>query len=162
MIYFAATSAGLFATDTLQGLQTVWIQQASGEIGNMVCDMIVSRPIDGSVVLATHGNGIYSSRLFSKESLLKVRTHRNVSDDIFSVYPNPTKGILNIVSKVSKFDGFRIYNSNGLLVKEKYGSLNESNENAIDVSDLPSGIYYLTVMNSSKRILDWIKFSKLD
>lgn len=162
MIYFAATSAGLFATDSLQGLQTVWIQQAGGEIGNIVCDMIVSRPTDGSIVLATHGNGIYSSRLFSKESLLKIRTHRNASVDVFSVYPNPTDGILNIVSKVSKFDGFRIYNSHGHLVKEKYGSSHEFKGNAIDVSDLPEGIYYLTVMNSSNQVISWIKFSKLD
>jgi hypothetical protein len=162
MIYFAATSAGLFATDTLQGLQTVWIQQAGGEIGNMVCDMIVSRPTDGSIVLATHGNGIYSSRLFSKESLLKIRTNMDHSKSDFSIYPNPTNGILNIVSKVAKFEGFRIYNSQGQMVKEKYGSLNESNENAIDASDLPQGVYYLTVMNGSKQVISWIKFSKLD
>jgi hypothetical protein len=80
----------------------------------------------------------------------------------FSIYPNPTNGILNIVSKVAKFEGFRIYNSQGQMVKEKYGSLNESNENAIDASDLPQGVYYLTVMNGSKQVISWIKFSKLD
>jgi hypothetical protein len=48
------------------------------------------------------------------------------------------------------------------LVKEKYGSSDGFNENAIDVSNLPGGIYYLTVMNGSKQILDWIKFTKLE
>lgn len=160
MIYFAATSAGLFATDTLQGLQTVWIQQSPGDIGNMVCDMIVSRPLDGSVVLATHGNGIYSSRLFSKESLLKIRSNLRNENAKLSVFPNPVNNILTIVAKGYEIEDFKIYDVQGQLVKLGNKEKPITSENTIDVSDLKDGIYYITIKGNSNKGVIWEKFVK--
>ncbi|OEK02103.1 hypothetical protein BFP97_11475 [Roseivirga sp. 4D4] len=57
--YFAATSVGLFMTQTLDGDNTVWEQQAVDQIGNVVVASVEVRPIDGAVVAATHGNGVF-------------------------------------------------------------------------------------------------------
>lgn len=57
--YFVGTSVGLFMTQNLDGDNTVWEQQAADVIGNVVINSIAIRPIEGRVVAATHGNGVF-------------------------------------------------------------------------------------------------------
>ncbi|MFY0593684.1 T9SS type A sorting domain-containing protein [Roseivirga sp.] len=57
--YFAATSVGLFMTKELKGDETNWEQQAADVIGNVVVSNVRVRPIDGIVMAATHGNGVF-------------------------------------------------------------------------------------------------------
>ena len=59
MIYIAATSSGIYSTQTLNGSSTVWAQQAASTIGNTPSSWIDSRPSDGRIVAATHGRGIF-------------------------------------------------------------------------------------------------------
>lgn len=59
--YYVATSTGLYSTTQLNGTSTIWVQEGENSIGNIVCDMVVSRETDGKVVVATHGNGIYTN-----------------------------------------------------------------------------------------------------
>ncbi|MCF6271354.1 MAG: T9SS type A sorting domain-containing protein [Melioribacteraceae bacterium] len=63
--YFVATSTGLYSTNSLNGMQTVWMQESPNEIGVSVCTMVKTREADGSVVVATHGSGVYSAKLSS-------------------------------------------------------------------------------------------------
>lgn len=57
--YFVGTSVGLYMTQTLDGDNTVWAQQAAQSIGNVVVTSLMVRPIDGKVMAATHGNGVF-------------------------------------------------------------------------------------------------------
>lgn len=57
--YFIGTSVGLFMTQTLDGDNTVWVQQASQAIGNVVVSNIMARPIEGMIMVSTHGNGTF-------------------------------------------------------------------------------------------------------
>jgi hypothetical protein len=59
VIYIAATSSGIYSTQTLNGSSTVWAQQAASTIGNTPSSWIDSRPSDGRIVAATHGRGIF-------------------------------------------------------------------------------------------------------
>ncbi len=61
-LYLAGTSVGLFSTSTLNGNSTVWEQEGAQTIGTTPVDMIRVRPIDGTIVVATHGNGIFEAR----------------------------------------------------------------------------------------------------
>jgi len=61
--YFVGASTGLYSTTALDGAQTQWIQEGAESVGNVVVDMIDSRPSDGTVVIGTHGQGVFSSRL---------------------------------------------------------------------------------------------------
>ncbi|UPT70465.1 MAG: T9SS type A sorting domain-containing protein [Flavobacterium sp. JAD_PAG50586_2] len=65
--------------------------------------------------------------------------------DKVSVYPNPTNGILNIVSNVS-IATIEIYNQLGQLVLSAKGA------SAVDVSSLSQGIYLLTLKEVSGAI----------
>ncbi len=61
--YFVATSAGLYSTSTLNGMSTVWAKESPDGIGVSVCTMVKTREVDGNVVVATHGSGVYSAML---------------------------------------------------------------------------------------------------
>ncbi|MEJ2069130.1 MAG: hypothetical protein P8X58_01765, partial [Syntrophobacterales bacterium] len=59
--YYAATSTGLYSTARLNGTSTVWAQEGASTIGDVVCDMVISRETDGKVVVGTHGSGVFYS-----------------------------------------------------------------------------------------------------
>ena len=140
-IYLVATSVGFFATDTLMGLNTVWVQQASGEIGNMVCDMFDVRLKDGTVALATHGNGIYSARLFDKTDILKVG---NLQGGNFKAYPNPVKSKLTIeVSEGKQVESILLYDELGRIVQPISIFKMRGQSFNLDLDCLKKGIYYL-------------------
>src|SRR5207253_3046450 len=65
-VYLAATSTGLYGTDTLMGTTTLWAQQGAATIGNSICDMIDFRTTDGLVAVATHSHGIFTTHITSK------------------------------------------------------------------------------------------------
>ena len=57
--YFLGTSVGLYMTKTLDGDNTVWTQQASQTIGNVVVSHVEARPVQGMIMVSTHGNGTF-------------------------------------------------------------------------------------------------------
>ncbi|MEM7552417.1 MAG: T9SS type A sorting domain-containing protein [Bacteroidota bacterium] len=62
-IYMVGTSAGLFFTEQLNAMNTEWFLAGENTIGNQVVDMLSVRPIDGYIAVATHGNGVYQTRV---------------------------------------------------------------------------------------------------
>lgn len=159
-VYLAATSVGFFATDTLQGLNTKWVQQASGEIGNVVCDMFDVRVSDGAIALATHGNGIYSANIVRKGDILNAEVISKNSRMKAMLYPNPTQRTVKLTYQVpadwqnlpqnkEQLDGLvELLDASGRQLKRI--SLDHSKplqdrwfEMNIDVSDVSTGTYYL-------------------
>lgn len=59
--YFAATSTGLYSTTELTGANTVWVQESPDLIGDVVVNHIATKPLEGLMVVGTHGNGVYSA-----------------------------------------------------------------------------------------------------
>ncbi len=62
-VYMVGTSTGVYSTSEINGTGTVWVQEAPSVIGNVVVDMLASRPKEGLVVAGTHGTGAYSTVL---------------------------------------------------------------------------------------------------
>jgi hypothetical protein len=86
--YFVATSTGLYATASLAGNNTTWIQEGASYIGQVPVDMVISRTTDNLVLVGTHGNGVYSRRysgpLASKEEIANASQF-----GLQQNYPNP-------------------------------------------------------------------------
>ena len=61
-IYYLASSTGLYSTNRLDSNATVWQPEGPNTIGNVVCDMVVSRTSDNLIAVATHGAGVFSNR----------------------------------------------------------------------------------------------------
>lgn len=78
----------------------------------------------------------------------------------FSIYPNPVKNILNIQGQnnYSSDASVQVFDINGKLLEFEIIDLVDSN-NALNVSHLKSGVYFLTIKNKNgdKQTLKFIK-----
>jgi hypothetical protein len=86
--YLAGTSTGLYGTDSLAGLSTVWTQLGAGTIGKAVVNMIDHRSSDGMTLIATHGYGIWSATMTGPPPVGR-QPGATLHTPSVSVYPNP-------------------------------------------------------------------------
>lgn len=87
-VFLVGTSTGLYATSTLNGMSTVWQRQAPSTIGRGIVNAIATRESDGLVVVATHGNGVYSGTVNSLVSAPN-ETPKPSAFRLSQNYPNP-------------------------------------------------------------------------
>lgn len=148
-VYFVATSIGVFATDNLNGTATIWTQQSPDQIGNLVCSNIISRHTDGLVLVATHGNGIYSTRY---PIGLSTKNDLNLKTEKIIIYPNPANDFINI--KVpehlkNKTCLFNITDINGKSIFLETETV--INSKKIVTSNFKPGTYFLIIENKNKK-----------
>jgi hypothetical protein len=89
-LFLAGTSVGLFSTDNLAGTQTVWQQEGATVIGNVMVEALDARAVDGRIVAATYGNGVF----VSTASPVSVEEPGNNLPDVAMLeqnYPNPVR-----------------------------------------------------------------------
>lgn len=146
--YYVGTSTGLYSTDTLQGLNTVWAQEGTSTIGNEIVDMITSRVYDGNIVVATHGNGVYSNKTFTSVS----NVSRNALE--MNCYPNPftSSTVIELGGALTGQTEVEFYDVNGKMLKQ----LNANNTkqiiwdgNDVNGNNCPAGIYLVRVTNGN-------------
>jgi hypothetical protein len=65
----------------------------------------------------------------------------NIGVATVKIYPNPTTGELRIESESLRIESIIIYNISGKILKTE----NWKTENTIDISHLPSGIYFVKI-----------------
>ncbi len=155
-VYLMATSVGLFATDSLNGLNTVWVMQGLNTIGNSVCDMIETRTSDGLVVIATHANGMYSTHITSVNDITTVRNITAFNTDIqLTAYPNPVAQFTTIefnLTKSSKVN-LQIWDAYGRVIETLINEQMPEGKHSInfDRKNLSSGIYYYSLLADNRR-----------
>jgi photosystem II stability/assembly factor-like uncharacterized protein len=115
--YFVGTSTGLYSTTQLNGSSTNWALEGATTIGNTVVDMVVARQLDGQVVVATHGRGVFSSNITTP-----VREDKNALPADFALlpnYPNPFNPATNIRFAVPRNErvSIKIYDTLGREVR---------------------------------------------
>jgi hypothetical protein len=150
--YFAATTSGLFVTEELQGENTVWQREAINEIGNVPVAMITSRVFDRNIVVATHGGGIYATKV------VNVDIQNHVNAQVISLgfpSPNPSKGktSLKFTINESKQLNIAVYNLLGVKVHDIEKSSFSAGKHEVkwDTGGYSNGIY-LIVVNDGKQI----------
>jgi len=133
--------------------------------GNMVLEQLTFTPISGTTYLIRvfgYDIGAYSGDFdICAYSTVSTILENNLADN-FSVYPNPTNGLLNIKYKGLKNDNYKIILTNniGQILKEKYlKSSNNFTENQFDISEFSSGLYFITIY--STKINKVFKVQKL-
>ena len=60
---FLGTSIGVLSTTSLTGASTVWAQEASSEIGNVIIGYMAYRESDHTLAVGTHGRGVFTTQL---------------------------------------------------------------------------------------------------
>lgn len=69
----------------------------------------------------------------------------------FSIYPNPTDNLINIQTNKVQYYGCELYNSQGKLILE-------SDETTLDISNYPTGIYFIKIKNTDHTLYKVIKY----
>jgi len=148
-LYCLGTSIGLFATDSLTSDSIVWKQLGANSIGNVVVEMVVTREKDGLILAATHGTGIYSTRINSVDEVLSMFEPRNIYKQKLYLYPNPAHGYLHARFNLAKsqYSELIIYDQFGRVISKPFsGRLPEgNNEININTSNLIKGPYYIRI-----------------
>ena len=87
---FLATSIGVLMTSELKGDSTLWVQAAANEIGNVLISYLDFRESDGTLAVATHGRGVFTTQLPSTTTV-GVPLAKNILPHfaLEQNYPNP-------------------------------------------------------------------------
>ena len=146
-LYFVATSTGLYATNQISGSATIWTQMGANTIGNVVCEQVKTRMSDSLLVVATHGNGIYTSKIESVDDVITIGEFEKEYQ--LTVYPNPssTSISINIIGESS----LAIYDIQG---KQVLFMPNFTAETKVDVSELQTGFYFA---ETNLGTVKWLK-----
>lgn len=155
-IYLAGTTTGLYATDSLNGLSTVWVQQGINAIGNAVCDMIETRISDGLVVIATHANGIYSTNITSVNDIVTVNDIAAGKSELdLKNYPNPFLQSTTIEFSLTKKStiNLQVWDECGRLIETLVNETLQEGKHVVlfDKKNLKAGIYYYCLTTGNKR-----------
>jgi len=143
LIYFVGTSTGLYATKSINGMQTVWTNQSPDIVGNNIVMMMDYRANDGMFVVATYGAGIFSTKL---QSIHDAVNEVSLIKNEITIFPNPVKDILNISSTISSSK--YVYSIADIQVKIILQGIFTSSQ--IDISALKNGNYFL-ILNDDKN-----------
>jgi hypothetical protein len=118
--YFCGTSVGLYAADslklhsnTLTGTQ--WTLQSPDMIGSAVVPYVDVRPVDGLVVAATHGSGMFSA------NFMPVSASHEAPDGVtVRITPNPARDACMVYLPVnlSETVSMVLYDLNGRTVRQ--------------------------------------------
>jgi len=147
-LYLVGTTVGLFGTSNLDGENTIWEQIGHTTFGSTIVEYITYRQSDGLLVVGTFGNGVYQTNLTSVGDVLGVNTVNTPSFE-FTIYPNPVtnKATLEVTLNKSSIVGILIYDELGRIVRKmkKIEFQQGSNSIQLDVKDLKSGIYFVSL-----------------
>ncbi|MCX6244610.1 MAG: T9SS type A sorting domain-containing protein [Bacteroidetes bacterium] len=139
-----ATETGTWVTNNIQASPVNWVPAVDG-MANVRVDQLRLRTSDNTVVAATHGRGIFTTRWDV------VSGTGNLQSGGFSIYPNPAGDILNITFKKNEKSSLeiRIFDPSGKKMKEleTSGKITEQ----INISDLPDGVYFVSIYMNGKN-----------
>jgi hypothetical protein len=141
---FLGTSIGVLSTTSLNGVSTVWVQEAASEIGNILVAMLDYRESDKTLAVGTHARGVFTGEFDLAVGVEEVAI-RPLAFELQQNYPNPFNPSTNIrfTIPVSGFTSLTIYD---LLGREVTRLVNEvkqpgSYEVTWDASGSATGVY---------------------
>lgn len=157
--YYVGTSIGLFSTASINGTGTVWSREvgAAGTpaamINNAVVNSIAHRWVDNTMVIGTHGNGMFTTALGNPITIATSVTGpiRNNTDFIRNVYPTITNNVVNYqignMYSVKRLS-IQVTDLSGAVVyRKESGYLN----GAIDLGKLAAGTYVVTITSNDRK-----------
>ena len=156
LIYIVGTSTGVYSTKVIDGDNTVWDQESNDFIGNTVTEYLESREADATVVVGTHGRGIfigqYDSSLYVEGSGSTIPKYI----ELYQNYPNPFNPGTTIKFYLSRPEHIilTVFDVTGREIAEV---LNQSvgkgtHTISFNAGNLTSGIYFYTLKSGSDQI----------
>lgn len=159
-LYLVATSTGVYSTETLDAMNTVWSLEAPSLIGNVVVETIAGRSSDGVVVVATHGRGAFRGQINGAVSVnqnASIPSNYSLSQN----YPNPFNPSTSISYSIPKESNVKltIYDVTGGEVSTLVNGKQNAGQYSVrfNAQGLASGVYYYRVeadaYSSTKKMI---------
>ncbi len=148
-LHLLGTSDGLFSTKKLDGENTVWLREGANTIGKAVIEDIEVRELDGRIVVATHGNGLFKTNYSTS---VEDFDGSNLGFVVSEVFPNPASSSINCIvntDEVAKID-VKLMDLNGneiaKISSEEFTATKNIN---FDISNLTAGTYFIHISNGN-------------
>ena len=132
-------------------------------VGGAPCVAVLSGTTLPETITATNGEGALTFRFLSDfmtndkgwKAIIRcietVDVVENKCNEVLTVYPNPAKEIINIKTKDNgTISTWTLHNAQGQLVLRSDANMNADK---IDVSDIESGLYFLTIDIDEKQLV---------
>lgn len=157
--YYIGTTAGLFSTTSISGASTVWSReigatgQPSAMINTAIINSLAHRWSDNTLVVGTHGNGMFSANLGNATTITTAVTTpiRNNTNFVKKLYPTITSDMVNYqignMYSVKKLS-IEVTSMNGAVVyKKETGYQNGT----VPMGNLGAGTYIVTLTSTDRK-----------
>jgi hypothetical protein len=143
-----ATETGVWTTSNINASPVIWTPEVTG-MANVRTDQLNIRTSDNTVVAATHGRGLFTTKwdVLNAIPVLDLKT--------FSMYPNPVNDELTISfeSTGTKNILFKVFDPSGKqLMEQTTANSTTGNVERLNVSSLSPGVYFVTIYGNSKKL----------
>ena len=130
-IFVVATSTGVYTTNQVEDSNTTWARESPELMGNVVVSMLDYRSLDGQIIAATHGNGVFSKKFANVKVVEPTGNQDNF--EVTAVYPNPFTHKVTLQFSVPSTGLVKanIYNTRGQLVNNLFYQYLYAGENEI-------------------------------
>lgn len=168
ILYVVGTSIGLSSTTASNDSSTIWIKESEDLIGNSVIPMMDYRPIDGSLVIATHGNGVFTTNIQDFKRI-DVIEDSELNFAIAFASPNPFNDETKIQytipeSGTVKIDLYTLGGEliNNLLWAPQFPGTNEITWNGTNASgvELTNGVYFYRIQYEDQALTGKLIFRR--
>ncbi len=136
-------------TGELNELDTEWTRVSENLIGNNIITYVDSRPLDGLIVAASHGSGVFTANTPEDPPLVNIENHSEINEETVRAWPVPANDILNIEIELLKTSDVTLHLID--MLGRNLGTVNHpSIQNGkqviqIEVNHLTPGTYYLGI-----------------
>ncbi len=157
--YYVGTSVGLYTTSSIgqtlgAGGTIVWSREGATVLNYAVISSLDYRPEDNTLLIGTHGNGMYYTTIgsanFTPNQPTAIATVLN-DKNFISIFPTISKGVyqyqpgtLNGIQSVN----IQAYNLLGQLIFQEQGKYTRGN---ISLSKYPAGTYIVKITSSDRK-----------
>ncbi|WP_109831978.1 FlgD immunoglobulin-like domain containing protein [Reichenbachiella versicolor] len=157
-LYLLGTSSGLFSVNQLDGMNTKWNQVGKSTIGNSVIRDIDYRSSDGTLVIATHGNGVFENQILNAEEIMLPESNRQ-GQQFVSTFPNPFTDQVNVKVSIGEPGAVTtaFYDNSGRFIRQYNSTYQFSGELSIqwDGTDqqgvkVKPGLYFIRIHFNGK------------
>jgi len=143
-----ATETGVWATDSINASPVTWTPVVTG-MANVRVDQLNIRTSDNTVVAASHGRGLFTTRWVILDAIA------NLQLQAFKMYPNPVRDMLNLSFEMNRTQNilFKVVDPSGKIVmEENKGNSNGRAMERMNVSGLAPGVYFISIYGDGKKL----------
>ncbi len=155
-IFLVGTSTGVYSTNKLNGMSTVWSLEGASTIGNDIINALDVRPSDGYVAVGSCGSGAFTATFNSANSAVKTTPLPSTQLTLEPNYPNPYNSSTHFQFNVPNSGevSLAIYDEKGVLIASILSEELEAGTYTTEwnSNNVPSGAYLCKLSENGQSV----------